>query len=321
MTCPDLLLLRRYAADKLAGFEREAVTRHLMDCAACQARVQQMEPVHELQSSPSPVPSEPAQPASRAEHQLASASRPASGGSSTSDPAQAAVPLLTSEVSRLLWAAAAVLLGAGLMIGLAALWQEWNTAHEAEPVYVTGFEVLHFRPQGTTLRRLPVIGSIEHTPAMVGDQVSVSIRLSKPGYCYLLSFAPDGKEALCFPDDATLRPPPIESVQYPVGEVHAPLTSGGSLQVFVLLASPHPLPPFAEWKTRVGSIPWRPAPAQGVWRWESGRIERLESSTPGPRWQTPLAFEELCLFLKGCAGVETMQALGFAVLPNPAGRP
>ena len=48
------------------------------------------------------------------------------------------------------------------------------------------------------------------TEVVRADNRCVSAKLSRPAYCYLIAFNPDGTEQLCYPEDAEMA-----AVNYP----------------------------------------------------------------------------------------------------------
>ena len=59
------------------------------------------------------------------------------------------------------------------------------------------------------------------------------------------------------------------------------LNDGVGLQAFVLVASQKPLPPYGEWKARVGPLPWRSTSDGGIWRYDGQWFEPLGRDVRG----------------------------------------
>src|SRR5262249_12201010 len=101
--------------------------------------------------------------------------------------------------------------------------------------------------------------------ARLDDDVRIDVKLSRPAYCYLIAFNPNGDEQLVYPPDVAAAPPRVEFFRYPAVETRFfPLTDGAGVQAFVLLTSPEPLPAYQEWKARTGSAPWQTAKIRGA---------------------------------------------------------
>jgi tRNA A-37 threonylcarbamoyl transferase component Bud32 len=186
--------------------------------------------------------------------------------------------------------AAACLLLAGALL----LWRGLRgpSVPSLKPLEITGLHVTHFRGKGTTL-----LGDLWTSPGAVrlNDDVRVSAELSVPAYYYLIAFNPDGTEQLCHPEDAegqgagAVRPDARAEVRYPQDQ-HVFVLDAAGLQAFVLAASTKPLPPYDEWRSRAGEIPWEAVQEGGSWRWhfdgsrfirypqERGRIETREAA-------------------------------------------
>jgi hypothetical protein len=209
-----------------------------------------------------------------------------------------------------------VLLAAGLL---------WLTPGElpkpaARPLEITEMHVTHYRDRGAES-----LGDLQMSTEVVrvNDDVRVAAELSAPAYFYLIAFNPDGEAQLCLPEDAKGREAPDDrpeahaNVRYPREKSVFVLDAKG-LQVFVLVASAKPLPPYAEWKkAQADAIPWKAAPEGGEWRWQfdgreftrfpekRGRVE--------PRAGAPAPLRELCEFFKGHSEFEAIRVIAFPV--------
>jgi serine/threonine protein kinase len=162
-------------------------------------------------------------------------------------------------------------------------------------------------------------------PVLEGDGAFVSARLSAPAFGYLVALNPDGKVQLCAPPDPNEPPRQSSEIRFE-GTSYFPFTDGPGLQVFVVLASRHPLPPFAHWSgTDWLAGHWSHIAADGVpgvWR-HDGRVATLVSSVtrgpmrkgPGP----PEAFDEVCKYLATLPEIDAFQSVAFPVRPRESG--
>jgi hypothetical protein len=108
-----------------------------------------------------------------------------------------------------------------------------------------------------------------------------------------------------------------------VDEGYFPLTAGAGLQVFVLVASNEPLPPYQRWRANLGEVPWQPTPADGVWRSEGRGLElamATRSGTAAPS-EPPPTSSQLHRFLATRPGVSADRAWAFPVKPDWAEGP
>jgi hypothetical protein len=224
-------------------------------------------------------------------------------------PPRRRVPLILSGLCMLLASAALLWLSFG----------RWPKP-SAKPLEITELHLTHFRGKGATL-----LGDLQTSPQVIhlNDDVRLAAELSVPSYYYLIAFNPDGQDQLCYPEDAGGHGAPAASpavrteVRYPQEQSVFVLDSTG-LQVFVLAVSTQPLAPYGEWRSRVGTLPWKPVPEGGVWRWhfdgrgfrrlpqERGRIE--------PKEAPPKPLQDLCDFFKSRAEFETIQVVAFPVV-------
>jgi hypothetical protein len=156
--------------------------------------------------------------------------------------------------------------------------------------------------------------------ARFNDNVRVLARLSAPAYCYLLALNPDGTVQFC-PKAKEQTPPSLTSeVVYPPDDSEDlfGLTDGVGLQAFVLIASSHPLPAFADWPER-DTLSWKRATADVVWRFDGRELtsvrdpKRGEQRRPADAAPEPLA--AACRYLSKLPGIDAVQATAFPVLP------
>jgi predicted Ser/Thr protein kinase len=105
------------------------------------------------------------------------------------------------------------------------------------------------------------------------------------------------------------------------------LADGTGLQALVLVVSWQPLPEYAQWSQRIGSLPWKKTEADGVWRFdgEEFRPEFAVEHERGPKRplpdRAPPVLVETVRFLQMQPGIDAIQAVAFPVRPVPnAGR-
>jgi serine/threonine protein kinase len=159
-----------------------------------------------------------------------------------------------------------------------------------------------------------------------GDSVTVEARLSQPAYAYLLAFRPDGIAEVCFPESEDERPPLTDRPRYPSESrgVNYGLDEGAGLQVFALVVSSRPLPPYKEWTARRGAAPWKrsPTPPGVVWRDDGTDIIAVTVDDPtgqrakGREVSGKTTVARLADWLRQAPEVEAVAAVGFAVLPK-----
>jgi hypothetical protein len=162
-----------------------------------------------------------------------------------------------------------------------------------------------------------------------GDAVTLGVRLSAPGYCYVLAFNFDGKEELLWPTDEkgkpseSLPPPRTERVRFPAsGRLHLEEDDAPSgLQAYAVAASRRPLPLYADWRKGRGGVRWERLPAgKTVWEADARGTYALELGLRPDRGKVrevpgtpPLG--ALCRALTA-GGVEAVEAIAFPVLPK-----
>jgi hypothetical protein len=192
----------------------------------------------------------------------------------------------------------------------------------ANPLEITVMHVSHYRDKGKDL-----VGDLSTSAAAVrvNDDVQVVAKFSAPAYCYLIAFNPDGEDQLCLPQDADgngapKTPPDARAeVRYP-REKHVFVLDVKGLQVFVLVASKNPLPPYEVWRKRAGDIPWKGMRYDGPWRWHfaGGEFTRLPQvrgrveAADGP----PEPLQKLCEFFNGRREFDVVQAIAFSVVTD-----
>jgi hypothetical protein len=191
-------------------------------------------------------------------------------------------------------------------------------APPADALRIVALEIKQFRAQAG---RIGTIGGTV-TDSFAGqedDDVRVQARLSAAAFCYLIAFNPDGKDQLCYPVDKTAAPVASAAIDYPADPAQSfPLNDGVGVQAFVLLAARQRLPPYAEWRARVGVMPWQTVHGPGVWRFDGQGYALLGVDRGEPRKlaDQPKAFVDLCRFLQERPGIDALQALAFPVQPK-----
>jgi serine/threonine protein kinase len=127
----------------------------------------------------------------------------------------------------------------------------------AEPVRIRALDVLHTSVEDQGTRPRGALGK-ESFGAVLGDEIVVTTRLSRPAYCYLIIFRPDGVNEVLFPQGANDVPELTDEPRYPTkdrSKVYG-LTEGTGLWLVALVASETRLPPYAEWQKKHAGCPW-----------------------------------------------------------------
>jgi hypothetical protein len=178
-----------------------------------------------------------------------------------------------------------------------------------------------------------VIGE-ESFSANVGDAVRLSVDLSAPAHAYLVAFNADGQEQLLWPTDdkgepdESAAPLLCRRLAFPAREgklFYLDDDESGGLQLFVVLASRRPLPPWSEWRSRLGRLPWRKhKPGDRVWlgdlagTYPRSKGEAEKRGTVGD-WPGMPPLLPLARALHR-AGVEQVEMLAFPVKSKEVGR-
>lgn len=208
-------------------------------------------------------------------------------------------------------AVGAVLLAAGTLT-IAA-----RTVFSSQPKVVAMDVVVHRRNPAEYIGQ---IGLKTFAGRYNDDDVRVHVKLDRPAFAVLLALNPDGSTQLCYPPDEATPPARITELDYPPDPTEGfGLTDGVGLQAFVVVASRHPLPPYREWRSRLGPLPWKKATADHGW-WYDGREFRPldEGQVRGkPRGlaDRPKTFAAACRTLQSMPDVEAIRAVAFPVLP------
>ena len=207
-------------------------------------------------------------------------------------------PALGFSRGRMPWLISAGAVAALLVLGIGLWAYQGNKRTDGSGAVSPGpppkvhLYVEHIEHQPGQDKRLGPIGG-ESMEALVDDRVVVQVKLSSPGYCYVIGYNFDGKEQLLWPRDEkrkrgnpTLAPPLLERVRCPPisedGKIQPALILDddprGGLQAYVVVASREPLPAFAEWKAgRPGESPWNHLPpSSGVWRSDGEVLDSVQ---------------------------------------------
>jgi hypothetical protein len=154
----------------------------------------------------------------------------------------------------------------------------------AEPLRIRALEVLHLEHFDDKRTRPPRVFGTDSFGASPDDDIKVTARLSRPAYCYLIVFRPDGKDEALYPQGAEDVPEPTYEPRYPSkdrSKVYG-LTDGTGLWLVALVASEKPLPAHAEWRRRDPSGPWAKSDGEANVVWlDDGQW--LEAVTPHGR--------------------------------------
>jgi len=199
-------------------------------------------------------------------------------------------------------------------------------------VRVTRFEIPHFPKRDAKHfdpRRVGTLGRNSFA-AHEDDEVIVRAELSEPAYAYLIAFRPDGTAELCDPDDEDTPPPRKQQPLYPPpakSDERYRLSEGAGLHAFALVVSHAPLPPFRQWKQRIGPMAWAaglPCEPGIVWRDDGQGLEPLlandAAGTRGKGVKARGAGEpaaKLASWLRGLPGVDAVTLEAFPVEPAP----
>jgi hypothetical protein len=195
----------------------------------------------------------------------------------------------------------------------------------SKPLRVVGLEVKHFENLGNEKVRPTGVLGRDVFDARLRDRVELEAKLSRPGYAWLLAYGPDGSEQSCFPEDPDEVPPLTDRPSLPWKDFKREydLEEGTGFQVFVVVASSRPLPPYGVWSER-GKAPWgrHPAAAGTVWQCDGGPLQAMTvrggGIERGVRNKVPglTGLVRLTNWLRGREGVEAVLAVGFAVLES-----
>jgi serine/threonine protein kinase len=189
------------------------------------------------------------------------------------------------------------------------------------PLTVTNLRVTHYRDDGKLL-----MGELHTSPEAirVNDSVALTADFNKSAHYYLIAFNPteskDEVEQLCSPEGATekdarvLKPVWLRELRYPHDDAVFKVDAVG-LQVFVLAASTKPLPPYQEWRAKVGDIPWTVVKDGIKFRWHSDGTEFTHyPRTRGPVIGAPKALSELRDWFKARPEFDVVQIFAFPVI-------
>jgi hypothetical protein len=223
-----------------------------------------------------------------------------------------------------------VIVALALLVALVSGWKSINShnpsgqASTSAPLAVRAFKVEHFADRGDTVEPRGELG-VQSFAARYGDHVRITAELSQPAFYYLVALNPDGGVQLCWPAAEQTPPERSDRLDYPAMGKAFDLTDEkrGGLQAFVVIASPQPLPAFAQWRRNVPDLHWRrlQTPAGVVWR---GDAERLEAVLGGTRERGTVSdlpsiapLSEIIRAARAGPGVGAVAVCAFAVEPAP----
>jgi hypothetical protein len=235
---------------------------------------------------------------------------------------------------RLALQAGVLLLGA-LVFGIWSLW--WRPARESTPAPRIPLSDVHSGPtsaqpasqslriesfQVVLHRRAPddpvgLVG-INAFAGRFAQDARIQARLSRPAYCFLIALNPDGSTQLCDPETPATAPVATTTIDYPSDPGSGfGLTDGVGTQAFVLVTSAKPLPPYAQWSRKLGSLPWKPVAAEDVWRYDGRSFDRdTRRGEVRPLADLPPPLEAACRALQRGPDIEAIRALAFPVQPQ-----
>jgi serine/threonine protein kinase len=199
------------------------------------------------------------------------------------------------------------------------------------PVQILSMQIEHEGKTGPdTSRPRGKLGE-QSFAARLDDDVTVRAELSEPAYSYLIAFRPDGTDEICAPEDESARPAKNQHPAYPPERkttLRYRLSEGSGLHAFALVVSRSPLPPYRDWKARLGTLPpWQKALpiTPGVVWWHDGHgLSPLTADDPtGQRGKGALSrshgapVARLADWLRAIPGTDDVAVKAFSVLPDP----
>ncbi|MHB1426035.1 MAG: serine/threonine protein kinase [Gemmataceae bacterium] len=205
------------------------------------------------------------------------------------------------------------LAGGMALLGILVLIVAIGWPHPQQTIRLT-VDVLH-RPAPDRFLRPGKLGE-EAFDTRFGDSVTVTARLSPPAYAFLIAFRPDGVVEVIFPDKEDQGPQRKASM-----EADYELNDGAGLEAFATVVSSQPLPSFKEWWKSCPRCPWNKFPLEPGIGWRADGVEEPVPFYEHDRGKSlgttgRQAVKELAEWLRGTPGIETVQVLGFTVLPN-----
>jgi len=196
----------------------------------------------------------------------------------------------------------------------------------SEPLRVRKLDVLHLKGMGAKKTQPQGIFGKESFGASPEDNIKVTASLSRPGYCYLIVFRPDGIDEILYPQGSNEVPIRTEEPHYPSKDRTAEygLDDGTGLWLVALVASDEPLPAYTDWRRQHLGGPWTKSEGEANLIWlDDGNW--LEAVTPrgvqnrGSRGEKKAAgaspVVKVVDWLKAETG-GTVSAVGFTVKAN-----
>jgi hypothetical protein len=154
----------------------------------------------------------------------------------------------------------------------------------AEPLRIRVPEILHLEHFDDKRTRPGRVLGTDSFGASPDDDIKVTARLSRPAYCYLIVFRPDGQDEVLYPQGAEVVPERTDAPRYPSkdrSKVYR-LTEGTGLWLVALVASENPLPAYADWRWDHPGGPWAKSEGEANVVWlDDGQW--LEAATPHAR--------------------------------------
>jgi hypothetical protein len=236
------------------------------------------------------------------------------------------------------------------MAVLATFWLLWprgdNTAVDsgassptaaipaAEALRITCFRVQHLRIVNQLAEDHGEIGK-DSFELRFGDSVRMDVKLSRPGYLYLVAFNADGKEQLLWPagvspphgGDPWTIPPLMKYLHFPPNNPRTGNMMGltlndekaGGLQAIALMVSAAPLPPYADYQAARGRVKWeKQKQTKGVWLADTESVYQARRGVGIVRGK-PVNRSDTAHLLRfarqlKAGGVELVEVLAFPVL-------
>jgi serine/threonine protein kinase len=158
--------------------------------------------------------------------------------------------------------------------------RETGIVHQVEPMRVK-LDVLHLK--GIDDKKTELRGAFgkESFGALLEDSIKMTARLSRPAYCYLIVFRPDGVDKVLYPQSANEAPKWTEEPHYPSKDrsTEYGLDDGTGLWLVALVASDEALPAYADWRRQHPGGPWMKSEGEADLVWlDDGNW--LEAVTP-----------------------------------------
>jgi hypothetical protein len=202
---------------------------------------------------------------------------------------------------------------------------ELISGREAPKPAILKFEIYHFAKVDRNDRPMGILGEKSFTTCS-DDAVTLTVELSEPAYCYLISYRPDGTEELCFPEQETEVPLLTDRPRYPsrTAGKSIGLEEGVGMQAFFAVVSRAPLPAYAEWRKKRGESPWKRTAAlpNVIWKYDGQDLRAITADdlygtrSKGRELHNGAVLGLIADWLRNGAGIDAVAGLGFAVGPR-----